>query len=342
MIDKNKILKIITSSPVLKVLKETQKIELVGFYNMLEALFKRDIPYGTIGQKLVLCIALTFENQGEWNIFDNGVLASKIKEGLLDENNVILSNSKGNVINVIKGIYINDYVEAEEFSEKESRLVFFIKYMEVHLFMNGRAIHYIANIIQSSRVGVDTPEKLPAREYRKLIENHYDRHVYKEKGSFKYWQNKARRILICNPEIQFNKNLYSYLDLNVADGHVDRGATISGSEDRTDIRIITYEDGDMYIMEIKCLGKTDSTKYNNDWANVGLIQLCEYLKDENVAKTGILIIYDGRDADKEIAWHPDIEWHQRVDKEPMRFFLKSESASRKAKNMYRKMKKRKK
>ena len=339
MIDKNKIFKIITSSPVLKILKETQKIELVGFYNMLEALFKRDIPYGTIGQKLVLCIALTFENQGEWNIFDNGVLASKIKEGLLDENNVILSNPKGNVINVIKGIYINDYVKAEAFSEKESRLVFFIKYMEVHLFMNGKAIHYIANIMQSSRVGVDTPEKLPAREYRKLIENHHNRHVYKEKGSFKYWQNKTRRILICNPEIQFNKNLYSYLDLNVADGHVDRGATISGSEDRTDIRIITYEDGDMYIMEIKCLGKTDSTKYNDDWANVALIQLCVYLKEENVAKTGILIIYDGRMNNEEITWNSNIKWHQKIDKKPMRFFLESESASVKAKRIHKEIKK---
>ncbi len=339
MIDKNKILKIITSSPVLKVLKETQKIELVGFYNMLEALFKRDIPYGTIGQKLVLCIALTFENQGEWNIFDNGVLASKINEGLLDENNVILSNSKGNVINVIKGIYINDYVEAEEFSEKESRLVFFIKYMEVHLFMNGKAIHYIANIIQSSRVGVDTPEKLPAREYRKLIENHYNRHVYKEKGSFKYWQNKARRILICNPEIQFNKNLYSYLDLNVADGHVDRGATTSGSEDRTDIRIITYEDGDMYIMEIKCLGKTDSTKYNNYWANEGLIQLGIYLEDEKDSKIGVLVLYDGRKESKDIIWNHEIEWHPKMDRNPMRFFLESESASAKSKRIYEEIKK---
>lgn len=339
MVDKNKIFKIITSSPVVKVLKETQKIKLVGFYNMLEALLKRDIPYGTIGQKLVLCIALSFKNQGEWNIFDNGVLALKIKEGLLDENNVILSNSKGNVINVIKGIYINDYVEAAKFSEKESRLVFFIRYMEVHLFMNGKAIHYIANIMQSSRVGVDTPEKLPAREYRKLIENHHNRHVYKEKGSFKYWQNKAQRILICNPEIQFNKNLYSYLDLNVADGHVDRGATISGSEDRTDIRIITYEDGDMYIMEIKCLGKTDSTKYNNDWANEGLIQLSIYLKDEKDSKIGVLVLYDGRKESKDIIWNHEIEWYPKMDRKPMRFFLESESASAKSKRIYKEIKK---
>lgn len=339
MIDKNKIIKIFTSSIALKVFRATQKIKLVSFYNQLEALLKRDIPYGEIGKKFILCIAITFENQGEWNIFDNGMLASKIKEGLLDENNVILSNPKGNVIKVIKGIYINDYVEAEEFSEKESRLVFFISYMEVHLFMNGKSIHYIANIMQSSRAGVDTPEKLPAREYRKLIENHYNRHVYKEKGSFKYWQNKTHRILICNPEIQFNKNLYSYLDLNVADGYVERGAPISGSEDRTDIRIITFEDGDMYIMEIKCLGKTGSTKYNDDWANVGLIQLCEYLKDENVAKTGILIIYDGRMNNEEITWNSNIKWHQKIDKKPMRFFLESESASVKAKRIFKEIKK---
>ena len=266
MKDENKIFKIITSSTVLKVLKETQKIELVGVYNKLEALLKRDIPYGTIGQKLVLCIALSFKNQGEWNIFDNGVLALKIKEGLLDGNNVILSNPKGNVINVIKGIYINNYVEAEEFSKKESRLVFFISYMEVHLFINGKAIHYIPNIMQPSRAGVDTPEKLPAREYRKLIENHYNRHVYKEKGSFKYWQNKTRRIFICNPEIQFNKNLYSYLDLNVADGHVDRGATISGSEDRTDIRIITYENGDIPLLNDSANKIAPTTKQLNQYA----------------------------------------------------------------------------
>jgi hypothetical protein len=205
--------------------------------------------------------------------------------------------------------------------------------------MDGKAIYYIADIIKFPRVGVNTLEKLPAREYRKLIENHHNRHVYKEKGSFKYWQNKTHRILKCKPEIQFNMNLYSYLDLNVVDGYVERGATISGSEDRTDIRIITFEDVDMYIMEIKCLGKAGSTKYNDDWANEGLIQLCEYLKDEKVAKTGILIIYDGRVNNEEITWNSNIKWHQKIDKKPMRFFLESESASVKAKRIHKEIKK---
>ena len=342
MVDKNKILKIITSSPTLKIFKETHKIEFLSFYNQLESLLKRDIPYGEVGEKFVFCIAITFGNRGEWNMFDKGVLALKIKEGLLDENNVILSNAKGDVINVARGTYINNYVEAEEFSEKQSQFVIFIRYMEVHLFMNGKAIYYIANIMRPSRVGVDTPEMLPAREYRKLITNHHDRHVYKEKGSFKYWRNKAKRILIDKPEIQFNKNLYSYLNLNIADGHVDRGATISGMEDRTDIRIMTFESGQIYIIEIKCLGKTSLTKNFDDWANVGLVELCQYLEDENDAKTGVLVIYDGRMENEKINWHADIEWHPKVDKNPMRFFLESESASVKAKRTYSALKRKKK
>lgn len=342
MIDKNKIFKIITGSPTLKVFKETQKIELVGFYNQLEALLKRDIPYGEVGEKFILCIALTFENQGEWNIFDSGVLASKIEEGLLDENNVVLSNPKGYVIRVIKGKYINNYVEASNFSGEQPRLVFFVNYMEVHLSFNGKPLHYIANIMRPSRVGVDTPEMLPAREYRKLITNHHDRHVYKERGSFKYCRNKAKRILIDKPEIQFNKNLYSYLDLNVIDGRVDISATISGLEDKTDIRIMTFETGDIYIIEIKCLGKTNSTKYPDDWANEGLIELCRYLKDEKDAKTGVLVIYDGRMKDEKINWHADIEWHPKVDRDPMKFFLVSDSASVKAKKIYSALKKKKK
>lgn len=339
MIDKNKILKIITSSPALKVFKEMQRMELLKFYNQLEALLKMDIPYGEVGEKFVFCIALTFENQGEWNMFDKGSLALKIKEGLLNENNVILSNVKGDVINVVRGTYINNYVEAEEFSEKQSQLVFFIKYMEVHIFINGKSLHYIANIMQSSREGVVTRESLPAREYRKLIINHHNRHIYKGRGSFEYWKKKSERIFINNPEIQFNKNLYSYLDLNVIDGRVDRGATISGLEDRMDVRILTFEKGDIYIIEIKCLGKTSSTKYSDDWANKGLIQLCQYLKDEKDAKTGVLVIYDGRMEDEKINWNPDIEWHSKADKNPMRFFLESESASAKARREYSKMKK---
>lgn len=342
MIDKkhtNKILKIITSSSALKVFKETQRMELLRFYNQLETLLKMDIPYGELGEKFILCIALTFGDQREWNIFDKSVLASKIRKGLLDKNNVILSNVRGDVVNVVKGVYIHDQVEAQNFSEKEDRLVFFIKYMEVHLFINGKVIHYIANIMRSSREGVETPESLPAREYRQLIKNQYDNMVYKERG-FKYWKNKNGRILVHSPEIHFHKPLWWYLDQKIVDGKVDSGATISGTDDRTDIRILTFN-GEIYIIEIKCLGKTESSpsEKSDDWANKGLIQINIYLKDEKQSTKGVLVLYDGRKKNRKIIWDSKIVWNPKVDGNPMRFFLESESASVKAKKIYTKMKK---
>jgi len=341
MIDKNKILKIITSSPILKVLKETQKIELIGFYNMLEALLKMDIPYRELGEKFILCIALTFGDRREWNIFNRGVLASKIKEGLLNENNVILSNPKGNVINVIKGIYINDYVEAEEFSREHKKFVFFINNKEVHIFKDGIALHYISDIVKDIRRGVKTSESLPSREYRKLIDNQYQSMVYKEKG-FKYWENKADRIFINNPEIHFHKHLWWYLDQYVDDGKVDSGATTAGTDDRTDIRILHLGSGNIYIIEIKCLGKTCSRQYSDDRANKGLIQLGIYLEDEKDSRTGVLVLYDGRNENKEIKWNTKIKVHSKIDRNHMRFFLESESASVKAKEIYSALKRKKK
>ena len=341
MIDKNKILKIITSSPILKVFKETQKIEFLSFYNQLESLLKRDIPYGEVGEKFILCIALTFGDRGEWNLFNKGVLTSKIKEGSLDENNVILCNLVGEIISIIDGIYINNCVEAEEFSREHKKFVFFINNKEVHIFKDGIALHYILDIVKDIRRGVKAPESLPSREYRKLIGNQYQSMVYKEKG-FKYWEKKADRIFINNPEIHFHKPLWWYLDQYVDDGKVDSGAATAGTDDRTDIRILDLGSGNIYIIEIKCLGTTCSTQYPDDWANTGLIQLGIYLEDEKDSRTGVLVLYDGRNENKEIKWNTKIKVHSKIDRNHIRFFLESESASVKAKEIYSALKRKKK
>lgn len=347
MIDRNKILKIITNSPVFEILSEirVKPIELMGFYNNLEFLLKTNIPYGEVGNKFNFCIALPYRNWDEihekWNILDKDTLVSKIKEGLFSITNIIFCDLKGNVIKISKGKYVRDFVEASNFSEEKSCLVFFINYMELYICLKGKLFYYTPNIFKPSRVGVSSSNQLPAREYRQLIKNHYNTEVYKEKGGFKYWKSKAKRILIDSPEINFNKNLYSYLKLEVVDSKVDRGAAISGMEDRTDIRIMTLESGEIYIVEIKCLGKTESTKYSDAWANRGLIQLTIYLTDEEDSKTGVLVLYDGRKENKDIVWNPKIKWHPKMDRNPMKFFLESESAAVKTKKIYSRIKKKK-
>lgn len=341
MIDKTKIFRIITSSTALEIFKETQKMEFLRFYNKLEKCLKTDISYGEVGEKFALCIVINLRSkkQGKWNLFDKGILTLKFKEDLVDKNNVILSDLKGDIIDVVERTKVCDCAEAAELSEKQSRPVFFIDYMTVHLYINGKQLVFIGNIMDSIRKGVVTKDSLPAREYRKLIKNQYDNMVYKERG-FKYWKNKKDRILVHSPEIHFHKPLWWYLDQKVVDGKVDSGATISGIEDRTDIRILTF-DGEIYIIEIKCLGKTESSssEKSDDWANQGLIQIKIYLNDEKQSTKGVLVLYDGREKDKEIVWHSRIAWHPKMDRNPMRFFLESESASVKAKKIYSEMKK---
>ena len=205
------------------------------------------------------------------------------------------------------------------------------------MFVKGKYIDYIDDILTYRRRGVTCPDTLPAREYRKLIKRQYEEVVYKQKGVI-YWRRKRERILVASPEKHFHRPLWSYLRSHIVGAKVDSGATISGQEDRTDIRIITF-DTDLYIIEIKCLGKTESsTNYSDPWANEGLIQLNKYLEEENDCTLGTLVIYDGRKEDKDIVWSKKIKCHPKYDGKHMRFYLNSESASKEAKRKYREMK----
>lgn len=342
--DTNKILKIITDNPVLEVNREIQiePIKFMKFYNNLESLLKHEIPYGEIGEKLIFLLVLTTEdeeNSTALNIFDSQAFISKIRGGLLDKSNILLVNYDGKIVKQVEDRLVENSVEAAQYSAENHKIVFLIQYMTIHLFVDGRLLDYIHNIMQSNRAGVPTPRTLPAREYRKLVENQYYDMVYKQR-LVQYWANKANRILIDRPEIHFHKPLWWYLKENLADGHADSGATISGTEDRTDIRLITFEGGEIYIIEIKCLGKTKSgTKLSDDWANAGLVQLNGYLKDEVGSTAGTLVIYDGRNEDREIVWCTTIECSPKYDNKPMKFHLESESASVKAKRIVRNLKK---
>jgi len=342
--DVNKVLKIVTSHPVLEASREVEiePIELMKFYNKLESLLRRDIRYSEIGDKLVFLLALVpkeGETGAQFNVFEGNTFVSKIKDGLFDKGNILLVDSDGDVIKHVEGAFISDHVEAAEFSEKNRAIVFFIEYRAVHFFVNGKPIDYIHDILQYERKGVTTPKTLPAREYRQLITNQYNEVVYKEQG-ITYWKNKANRILVDRPEIHFNRALWWYLDQNIVDAKVDRGATISGMEDRTDIRILAFESGELYIIEIKCLGRTASGNcYSDDWANHGVIQINLYLKDESDSTRGTLVIYDGRKDNRDIVWCTEIECSPKYDNDPMTFYLESESASVKAKRIISNLKK---
>lgn len=339
--DKNKLLKIATSNPILEVCRDTgtEPIELMKFYNNLENLLKKNILYGEIGDRLVFLLVFCGGKSGaeQLNIFRGNEFLSEIKSGLLDKGNIFYVNSDGTVTTRVESQFVRDLVQATEFSESKD-IVFFIQYRTVYLLVKGKIRDFIYDILEYERRGVSTPKTLPGREYRKLIEYQYQDVVYKEKG-VKYWWNKTNRILVDNPEIHLHKPLWSYLDSHVIDGKVDSGATVSGQDDRTDIRILTFDNA-LYIIEIKCLGTTKSgTYYSDDWANQGRIQINQYLEDEKGPTRGTLVLYDGRQENRDIVWCKGFVCNPKYDNDPMRFYLESESASVKAKRILSNLKK---
>lgn len=342
--DKNRALKSRTSLPVFRIaeeLKDFDLIELMKFYNNWECLLKKKIPYGQFGNLLRICLVVT-QDEGtiQWNLFDEKCFLLKLGNGDFKEANVIIVRCNGDVIQV-EDEYIGSPADASCLSQgKEGFPVIFIDCRVVHFFVDAKLVHFTPDIIDEKRIGVLIEKCLPAREYRKLIKNQYEDKVNGQKG-FQYWKNKGKRLLFDSPEIVFHKPLWSYLNNYVLDGKVDSEVQLSGTADRTDVRILTFEERKLYIIEIKCLGRSnkDKPERSDYWANQGILQLKEYLEDEKESTRGVLVLYDGRRENKEIDWIPKENWHEKTDENPMRFYLISEGASIRAQKMLKEFKK---
>lgn len=344
--DRNRVLKSTTGHPVFRITEKLENfnpVELMKFYNNLETLLKQKIPYGDVGDALIICLVLVEKDgYGDWNLFTEGILLDKLVKGEFKKNNVVLINCKGGV-KKIENRKVNNIVNASSFSKELDNLPFiFIENRKIYFFINGECIYFIPDIISDKRIGIITNRHLPTHEYRKLIENHYREKVDGERG-FKYWKNKNERLLISPPEIIFHKPLWSYLNDYVLDGKVDSGVDLGGTSDRSDIRIIRFskdELGASYVIEIKCLGKCKKThpEKGDDWANQGILQLKDYLNEEGDPEVGLLVLYDGRKNNHQISWIPKKHWHERTDPNPMRFYLISEPASVRAKKELKKIK----
>lgn len=334
--DKNSILKNRTSLPVFRILERTtkfDKVKLMKFYNNLEALLKTDMSYAEVSEKLKVCLVVDpKETTGKWNLFDKNVFIAKLKNDDFQKSNILVVSCDGNVVKEDNKL-IDNPVEATDLSKvKKDKIIIFIDIRQLHFFVNAELIIFIQDIIDALRPGQIIKECLPAREYRKLIENHFKKRVEGEKG-FKYWKNKSKRILFDRPEVVFHKPLWSYLNNYVLGAKVDSEISLDGTSDRADIRILSFDSKELHIIEIKCLGKSGDEKQqekSDDWANHGIAQLKIYLDEDMDSTIGLLVLYDGRKDDKDINWIDKKNWHKKTDPNPMRFYLISESASKRA------------
>ncbi len=341
------LLKIFHTGEVLRLLRCDNSLDAIKttlFWNLLERCLKSDeyhsyVDMGPFG------LILDKDNEGMGvDILKPSNMGSYLSSGITRSNNVLVVDYNGKDIEDkrVEQLKFENYTDALKYSKSNQAIVFFISGFEVHVCIRNDVPVYIPDIFSHKRTSVINKARLPISEYRKLIVNHHDQQIYKEKGPIKYWRNKSQRLLCEAPENNFRKCLGYYLDKKVNDGTVDQESLNAGTANKTDIRVIRFTDDRVYIIEIKWLGRCAGSKthYSDDRANEGIVQLNEYLRDETRAICGVLVLYDARDKDEEIDWLEEITWDNRIDKKPLRFFLISQSASKEAKRVVKESKKR--
>lgn len=303
MNDLQQLLNVFHKTAVIKLLSADHALDVsktAKFYTQLEkCLMSGDYyEYRNMGPILLI---LDPVNQGRGkDLLSPTQMAEFLQSGTSKKHNKVYLDFEGRIIPTSEtvNIVIVNPADACGISLNEKVNVFFILHNELNIFSNGYYVDCIPNIHSLDKTKKISDAALPVSEYKKLVAAHYKERVCKE-TILSYWQNKAQRLLVAGPERIFGHDLAHYLDENIADGHVDIECFNAWTNDRTDIRVLKYEDGKMYIIEVKWIGKSMSYKgsiaeYNDDRANDGIVQLNDYLRAEPQAICGILIIYDSR------------------------------------------------
>ncbi len=331
------ILKLLSADSTLDVSKAT------SFYFRLE---KCLMSAGYYEQCEMSPILLVLDTAGEGtgsDMLSPENMAHFLKSGLSRKSNVIFLYYDGRKIDRDDGrdLLIENPADACQFSSERRMNVFFVVNNELEIFSHGKYLYCIPNLYSQDKAKKISDASLPVKEYRRLLNTHYKERVCKE-IRMNLWRNKVQRLLVASPERIFGKDLACFLDQNIADACVDIECFNGWTNDRTDIRLLRYDDHKIYIIEIKWLGKSMSygcsiTEYKEDRAEVGIIQLNDYLQAEPRAICGVLVIYDARRNDIDIEWNEKIPRDARMET-PVRFYLISEGASERAKRVVTKYK----
>lgn len=181
----------------------------------------------------------------------------------------------------------------------------------------------------------------PMNDFDLLLKDHYDNDI-KDESAVDYWKDKPNRILLRGhhgTEWIFQKALYSWLDKFVIDKLRVYAEPCGFGQDKHDITVVTEKA--IFVVEIKWLGKNEKKdSYDQDRINEGLVQLKEYLTNDESLYKGYLVAYDARSLDdhKGKSFHDEQFRHQNCEI-PKIIFLESENPSKKAVRIVKESKK---
>ena len=329
-----------------KLLKADNALDIskaTRFYLRLESCLMSSQYYDHSEMGPIVLVLDTANEGTGCDILSPENMAHFLRSGLSKKYNVIFLHYDGREIEQDPGdrLLIENPADACHLSCEKHMNIFFIFKNELNIFSHGKYVECIPNIYSQNRIKKISDASLPASEYRKLLNTHYKERICKD-IVLHFWENKNKRLLVAKPERIFGGDAAWFLDRNIADGGVDVECFNGWTNDRTDIRIVRWEDQKIYIIEVKWLGKSISpgksiTEYEDARADVGIAQLNDYLQAESKAICGVLVIYDAREHDIDINWNQQLPRDARIEA-PLRFYLKSESASKRAKRVVKEYK----
>ena len=166
-----------------------------------------------------------------------------------------------------------------------------------YYFLGGRIIDEREFSGTGQRLAVGPHRRRPFSELDVLLNEHHAL-ALKNEAQCRYWDDKPKRVLLCVPdktETIFQRSLFSWLKLNVADA-LSVFAEPSGlGQDKTDINVVTI--AGKHVIELKWLGKNRkrTTFSNPPRIDQGLKQVALYLQGDQDLVTGDLIVYDARE-----------------------------------------------
>ncbi|QFR49795.1 hypothetical protein FJR48_08645 [Sulfurimonas lithotrophica] len=349
MLDSHRLKKIL-ESPSNKISKNFNTtyspVQIIEFLVNLKELFTSE-SYKDIEKKRAILILV---NESEvknftYNIFDDffDLYIKKMhNKFIIDFHGNITLSDKEKVENILDDDLIYEVSEKEEFSNK---LFIIIDNYQIEIFHNSKRMTIFNNINDIFKLGRKKDKyALNIKDYKRLINNHFSSEVLDEK-KVNYWHNKNDRILLNKPEKFFHKSLVSYLMLNVIDAKVFSEVSNNRTNDSLDICAVDYDSNELYLFEVKWTGESINNKGNNTTYKLDTLcnafkQLNIYLNNNTESKKGVLVVYDGSKTDEKV--YCDFteidDLNVSLDKEAIKLYLNSESASVKSKQSSNKKK----
>lgn len=262
-----------------------------------------------------------------------------IKDAILSGSRIIYLDDDGHALRTSKqGLALTD---PASYAVKKDAVCFTTHGITICWYVKGRKFIEIAN--SSSQREQDKWSR-SWKELESVLSDHFSSRVKNEKG-FEYWKDRDSRILISQPsrgtEILFHRDLFWWCDNFIHDAINVYAEPAGLGQDKTDINICTTEG--VLVLEVKWLGKNENkTEHKEERIDSGLIQVSSYLSNNDRLIIGYLVIYDGRTETEHkdsSSWSDDIR-HQRC-KDPIIFFLPSETPSKEGDRKAKEIKKRK-